>query len=117
MGSGAGLNAPSGNAGAMAMAMSKVHAALKDLHEQISQFSLSDPRYKGLTQAVDILNKHFPISETVPGLQKTTLAGAQAEAQQSPMLQAIMRGAGGPAGAAPGGPPGAGVPPPPAAGA
>lgn len=107
----------SGNPGLAAKALAQVGEAIRILEMALPNVPPGTPVHKDVLDVVSKLAKHVPAGDQTHGVQMTALADLQRNAQQSQMLQSVMRsagqgGAGAGAGAGAGGPPpGAGGPP------
>jgi hypothetical protein len=87
-------------------AFSKMREAIKLVEMALPALQPGTDAYKSTIDALGKLNKAFPASEEVPGVQNTQLQGLQQQAQKSAMMQALMRQMQGGGGAPPpGGPP------------
>lgn len=114
------LSPPSGNPGQQAAALANVREAIKLLEKELPNLAAGSEPYKAVLGAIQGLSKHIAPSNEVPGVQKTALRDLQQSAQQSGMMQSLIRslgasgaGAGSPAGGAPassGGSPAGGLP-------
>lgn len=109
------IGVPSGNAGSIANAKSQLRAAYDIIAKTIGAFPMGSDDAKAVAQLLQSLNRLAPPSAEVPGVQQTTAAGLNADAQKNAMLQMLRQAA--PAGASAGGggaPGGPGGPPSPA---
>jgi len=93
------VGVPSGSPGKSANALARVREALKILNSELPNLEPGSDPYKAVYEAIGKLSKVAPPSAEVPGVQKTALRGLGQEAQQSSMMQALMRSMGGGAGA------------------
>jgi len=116
------LGVPTGAPGSNANALSQVREAIKILEKALPSLPTGSKPYESVLSAIQSISKHVSPSAEVPGVQQTTLRDMQQNAQQSGMLQSLMRSLGGgaaspgPAGlpAPSGGPPAPGASPMPA---
>jgi hypothetical protein len=104
------LGVPTGSPGGNANALSQVREAIKILEKALPDLPTGSDPYKAVLSAIQSVSRHVTPSAEVPGVQQTTLRNMQQSAQQSGMLQSLMRSLGG-AGAA-GSPGGMGLPAP-----
>jgi hypothetical protein len=103
------LGVPTGSPGSNANALSQVREAIKILEKALPNLPTGSDPYKAVLSAIQSVSRHVTPSAEVPGVQQTTLRDMQQNAQQSGMLQSVMRSLGGGGG----GPPGpAGLPAP-----
>ena len=103
------LGVPTGSPGSYANALSQVREAIKILEKALPNLPTGSDPYKAVLSAIQSVSRHVTPSAEVPGVQQTTLRDMQQNAQQSGMLQSVMRSLGGGGG----GPPGpAGLPAP-----
>jgi len=103
------LGVPTGSPGNNANALSQVREAIKILEKALPNLPTGSDPYKAVLSAIQSVSRHVTPSAEVPGVQQTTLRDMQQNAQQSGMLQSVMRSLGGGGG----GPPGpAGLPAP-----
>lgn len=98
---------PTANPGAQASALSKVREAIKILEAQIPNLPLGSGPHKEILAFVTKISKHVGAGNEVPGVQQTALRDLGQQAQQSGMMQALMKsmGSSGTGGNAPGAPP------------
>lgn len=85
---------PTDNPGAMAEAMSKVREAVNLLEIALPGVTIGTPQHKAVIDAIQKLSKEVPASAAVPGVQATTLAGLQENAQKSAVLTQLARSMG-----------------------
>ena len=103
------LGVPTGSPGSNANALSQVREAIKILEKALPNLPTGSDPYTAVLSAIQSVSRHVTPSAEVPGVQQTTLRDMQQNAQQSGMLQSVMRSLGGGGG----GPPGpAGLPAP-----
>lgn len=74
--------------------MSKVREAINLLETALPAIPIGTDSHKSVLSAIQSLSKSVPASEAVPGVQMSTLAGLQQEAQQQAPLQALVRSMG-----------------------
>lgn len=102
----------SGNPGLAAKALAQVGEAIRILEMALPNIPPGTPVHKDVLDCIQKLAKQVPAGDQTHGVQMTALADLTRNAQQSQMLQSVMRqqqpGAGGPppGGGAPGGAPG-----------
>lgn len=105
VGSAGPASPPTGNLGLTADALTKVREAVRLLEMALPQLPMGSEPYKDTLKAIQSLSKSVPASAEVPGVQQTTLADLQQQAQKSSMFQQVQRalqqGATPPAGGAP----------------
>jgi hypothetical protein len=107
----------SGNPGLAAKALTQVGEAIRILEMALPNVPPGTPVHKDTLDCIQKLSKHVPAGDQTHGVQMTALADLQRNAQQSAMLQQVMRqsGQGAAAGGAaqgggmPGMPPGGGM--------
>lgn len=85
---------PSDNPGLMADAMTKVREAVNLLQMSVPSLPVGTDIQKAVLDSIQRLSKEVPSSETIPGVQMTTLQGLARQAQQSAMLQQLSRAMG-----------------------
>jgi len=103
------LGVPTGSPRSNANPLSQVREAIKILEKALPNLPTGSDPYKAVLSAIQSVSRHVTPSAEVPGVQQTTLRDMQQNAQQSGMLQSVMRSLGGGGG----GPPGpAGLPAP-----
>lgn len=100
---------PTGNPGLMADALTKVREAVRLLEMALPNFPVGSDPHKDTLKAIQSLSKSVPASAEVPGVQQTTLADLQQQAQKSAMFQQVQRSLAAQGGGAPAQP---GAPPP-----
>lgn len=89
------VGAPTGNPGKTANALAKVREALKILTAALPELDPGTEPYKATFDAIGKISKHVSPSDEVPGVQKTALRDLSQQAQQSSMMQSLMRSMGG----------------------
>src|SRR5260370_11728021 len=107
---------PTGNAGSMAHAKSQLRAAYEIFIKALPAFTVGCDDHKQLLSVMTTLNKLAPASAEVPGVQQTTAAGLNADAQKSAAMAMLKppvapAGASAGGGGAPPGPPSPAMPP------
>ena len=93
----------SGNPGQSANALATIREALKLLEQALPQLPAGSDPYKAVYDAIGKVSKHVGPSNEVPGVQKTQLSNLKRDADQSAMMQSVMRSMGGSMGAEGGG--------------
>jgi len=96
------LGVPTGSPGSNANALSQVREAIKILEKALPNLPTGSDPYKAVLSAIQSVSRHVTPSAEVPGVQQTTLRDMQQNAQQSGMLQSVMRSLGGGGGGPPG---------------
>jgi len=89
------VGVPTGSPGTNANALARVREALKLLIAELPNLNPGSDEYKGVYDAIGKISKVVPPSAEVPGIQQQALRGLQSQAQQSGMMQAVMRSGGG----------------------
>jgi hypothetical protein len=116
------VGAPTGSPGQEAHALAQVRDAVDQLQKAVVNLTIGSDPHKAVLNAIQAISKYVTPSAGVPGVQQTFLRDRMQDAQQSGMMQSLMRSlggagassSGGPTPAPSGGPPGA-TPPMPAA--
>ena len=103
------LGVPTGSPGSNANALSQVRMAIDMLHKVLPDLPIGSKPYEAVLAAVQGMSRIAPAGDANAGVQQTSLRNMQQNAQQSGMLQSLMRSLGGGAAGGPG-PPGAGAP-------
>lgn len=96
------VGAPTGSPGSEAQALAQVRDAVEQLQKAAINLSIGSEPHKAVLSAIQGISKYVTPSAAVPGVQQTFLRDRMQDAQQSGMLQSLMRSLGG-AGASSGG--------------
>jgi len=102
--------AGAGNPGDVAMALSQLREAITMMSSILPKLQIGSPPYQFVAKTLEGAGKVVSPSDSIPGQQQTTLKGLQNQAQQSSVMQSLIRSMGtqGEPAGAPGG--GGGVP-------
>jgi hypothetical protein len=100
--------APTGNAGAMASALSNISNAVRMLEKELSNLPHGSDQYKAVLSSIQSLGKIAPPSAQIPGVQRSAAQSAMQDAQKNGMMDMLSRSSS-PAGASAGA---GGAPPP-----
>lgn len=105
-------SAPTGNPGEMATAMAQVRQAIQILEQALPKLETGGEQHKATLDALQKLSKAYPATNSVPGIENTTLMGLMRNARQGAVMRQLAQsgggGGGGPPGMSP--PQGAGAP-------
>lgn len=105
-------SAPTGNPGEVAAAMAQVREAVRIMEKALPKLQPGTKQYEAVVDSIGKISKAIPATESIPGVQNTTLMAMLRDSKEGAMQQALQR-MGGPGGAGgPGGPGAAGGPPP-----
>ncbi len=88
------MGVPSGNPGQQANALSQLREGLNIIQNALPNLPMGSELHKAALSAIQNLSKHVSPSDQVPGVQQTTLKDMAQRAQQSGMLQSLMRAQG-----------------------
>lgn len=100
----------SGNPGLAAKALAQVGEAIRILTMALPNVPPGTPVHKDVLNTIQKLSNHVPAGDQTHGVQMTALADLQRNAQQSGMLQQVMKASGGQPGGGASPPQGGGMP-------